>query len=79
MLHFCYKKYTLILQLWNVLIGNFDILEDQNTVNEIKNKYPWVPEESVKKLAQLKVIVIFYINVKSNFDYFNDVSFKFCR
>ncbi|XP_013145919.1 PREDICTED: cytoplasmic dynein 2 heavy chain 1-like, partial [Papilio polytes] len=41
--------------LWNVLIGNFNILEDQNTVNEIKNKYPWVPEESVKKLAQLKV------------------------
>ncbi|CAK1578266.1 unnamed protein product [Parnassius mnemosyne] len=40
--------------LWNIFIGNFNIIEDQNTINEIKRDYPWVPEDHIRKLALLK-------------------------
>ncbi|CAH2063387.1 unnamed protein product, partial [Iphiclides podalirius] len=41
--------------LWNIFIGILNKLEDQNTINEIKTRYPWVLEDRIKRLAQLKV------------------------
>ncbi|KAJ2950704.1 hypothetical protein O0L34_g8964 [Tuta absoluta] len=41
-------------KLWQIFVGNFDISEDQGIINEIKNKYSWIPENCLKKMAQLR-------------------------
>ncbi|XP_068628065.1 cytoplasmic dynein 2 heavy chain 1 [Battus philenor] len=56
-LHLLKQVYDEIIpdNLWNIFIGNFSVLEDQNTVNDIRHNYPWVHEDRLKKVAQLKV------------------------
>ncbi|CAG5009427.1 unnamed protein product [Parnassius apollo] len=55
-LHLLKRVYDELIpeNLWNIFIGNFNIIEDQNTINEIKLDYPWVPEDHIRKLALLK-------------------------
>ncbi|XP_072941902.1 cytoplasmic dynein 2 heavy chain 1 [Epargyreus clarus] len=42
-------------ELWQVLMGTFTVMEDQETINKITATYPWIEAESVKKVSQLKI------------------------
>ncbi|XP_034825556.2 cytoplasmic dynein 2 heavy chain 1 [Maniola hyperantus] len=42
-------------KMWQLLIGNFSLIEDKNVVNEVKKQYQWLSDVCVKKLAQIKV------------------------
>ncbi|KAI8440127.1 hypothetical protein MSG28_001532 [Choristoneura fumiferana] len=41
--------------LWQILIGSYEMVEDVTIINEIKKTYPWIQNELVKKVAQLKM------------------------
>ncbi|XP_022829187.1 cytoplasmic dynein 2 heavy chain 1 [Spodoptera litura] len=43
-------------ELWQIFIGNQDLLEDVGNVNEIKNRYAWISQDCIKKVAKLKVV-----------------------
>ncbi|XP_047023303.1 cytoplasmic dynein 2 heavy chain 1 [Helicoverpa zea] len=54
-------------ELWQIFIGNHDLIEDAGNVNEIKSNFPWIPQGCVKKIAKLKVV---------NEDFYNRLSLQ---
>lgn len=42
-------------QLWQIFIGNDFLSDDGIDAKEVKKMHPWVPDECLKKVAQLKV------------------------
>lgn len=42
-------------KLWQLFIGNYDLMEEVRNIKEIKDKYSWLPDDCAKKLSKLKM------------------------
>lgn len=42
-----------VLQLWQTFVGHSDYIDDQKIIADIKQAYPWIQNDCVKKAATL--------------------------
>ncbi|CAH2091875.1 unnamed protein product [Euphydryas editha] len=56
-MHLLHQVYDTLIpeKLWQIFIGNSNIIEDTSVVNEIKKRFQWIDNACIMKVAQIRV------------------------